>query len=128
MTATLDRQYDPETFGGFLHGQIQARGMSRNQVAHLAGIDTSYITRAVHGTRTPPRLHILESLARVLRLAPYEANRLYVLGGCAPRIDDWSPVLQAVTDVLSDPMLSEAEIEEYRALVLAISRKWRATG
>src|SRR2546421_11501095 len=79
---------------------------SRNALAHEVGVDPSYLTRIEHGDREPPRQHIVEALARALRLSVPERNRLLVAAGYAPvsivPLWLWGDAFQAVAYVLND--------------------------
>src|SRR6266700_5754771 len=79
---------------------------SRNNLAYELGVDPSYLTRIEHGDREPPRQHIVEALARALRLTIPERNRLLVAAGYAPvsivQLGAWDDAFQAVADVLND--------------------------
>lgn len=102
---------------------------SRNALAHEVGVDPSYLTRIEHGDREPPRQHIIEALARALRLTIPERNKLLVSAGYAPlsvmQLGVWDDALQAVTDVLNDIHLSPEERNEFRSVVRLISARWR---
>lgn len=105
---------------------------SRNALAHEVGVDPSYLTRIEHGDREPPRQHIVEALARALRLSVPERNRLLVSAGYAPmsvvQLGAWDDALQAVADVLNDMDLSPEERNEFRAVVRLISQRWTKGG
>lgn len=107
-------------------------GRSRNNLAHEVGVDPSYLTRIEHGDREPPRLHIVEALARALRLSMSDRNRLLVAAGYAPlsvvQLGSWDEALQAVADVLNDTQLSPEERDQFRSVVRIISARWRASG
>ena len=93
-------------------------------------MDPSYLTRIEHGDREPPRQHIVEALARALRLSLQDRNRLLVAAGYAPlsvvQLGSWDDALQAVADVLNDIRLSQEERNEFRSVVRLISARWRA--
>jgi len=92
-------------------------------------VDPSYLTRIEHGDREPPRQHIVEALARALRLSLPDRNRLLVAAGYAPlsvvQLGAWDDALQAVADVLNDIRLSPEERNEFRSVVRLISARWR---
>jgi len=67
-----------EEFPAMLRGFRERAGRSRNNLAQEVGVDPSYLTRIEHGDREPPRLHIVEALARALRLPLQDTNRLLV--------------------------------------------------
>lgn len=114
-----------------LLGSYRERAVrSRNALAHEAGVDPSYLTRIEHGDREPPRQHIIEGLARALRLTVPERNRLLVSAGYAPlsvmQYGSWDESLQSVIDVLNDFHLSPEERDEFRSVVRLIAERWRA--
>lgn len=101
---------------------------SRNALAHEVGVDPSYLTRIEHGTREPPRQHIVEAIARALRVSIPERNRLLVAAGYAPmsivQLGYWDDALQAVSDVLNDVHLSLEERNEFRTVIRLVSHRW----
>ena len=119
-----------EDFPGLLRSFRESAGRSRNNLAHEVGVDPSYLTRIEHGDREPPRQHIVEALARALRLSLQDRNRLLVAAGYAPlsvvQLGSWDDALQAVADVLNDIRLSQEERNEFRSVVRLISARWRA--
>jgi transcriptional regulator with XRE-family HTH domain len=120
-----------EDFPSLLRSFREAAGRSRNNLAHEVGVDPSYLTRIEHGDREPPRQHIVEALARALRLSLPDRNRLLVAAGYAPlsvvQLGAWDDALQAVADVLNDIRLSPEERNEFRSVVRLISARWRGT-
>ena len=121
-----------DDFPTLLRSFRERAGRSRNALAHEVGVDPSYLTRIEHGDREPPRQHIIEALARALRLTVPERNRLLVAAGYAPlsivQLGAWDDTLQAVTDVLNDIRLSPEERDEFRSVVRLISARWRSGG
>lgn len=117
-----------EDFPALLRSFRERGGRSRNNLAYEVGVDPSYLTRIEHGDREPPRQHIVEALARALRLSIEERNRLFVAAGYAPasivQFGKWDDAFQAVADVLNDQHLSDDERNEYRAVVRSISSRW----
>lgn len=118
-----------EEFPTLLRSFRERAGRSRNNLAHEVGVDPSYLTRLEHADREPPRLHIVEALARALKLSVQDRNRLLVAAGYAPmsvvQLGTWDEALQAVADVLNDSQLTPQDREEYRAVVKVISARWR---
>ncbi|HZT07934.1 MAG TPA: helix-turn-helix transcriptional regulator [Chloroflexota bacterium] len=118
-----------EEFPALLRSFRERAGRSRNNLAHEVGVDPSYLTRIEHGDREPPRLHIVEALARALRLSIADRNRLLVSAGYAPlsvvQLGAWDDALQAVADVLTDIHLTAEEREQFRSVVQMISARWR---
>jgi transcriptional regulator with XRE-family HTH domain len=121
-----------EDFPTLLRAFRERAGRSRNNLAGEVGVDPSYLTRIEHGDREPPRLHIVEALARALRLSMRDRNRLLVAAGYAPlsvvQLGSWDEALQAVADVLNDTQLSPEERDEFRSVVRIISARWRGSG
>ena len=121
---------DREDFPTLLRSFRERDKRSRNNLAYEVGVDPSYLTRIEHGDREPPRQHIVEALARALRLSVPERNRLLVVAGYAPvsivQLGAWDDAFQAVADVLNDLQLSQEERDQYRAVVQLISAKWHA--
>jgi transcriptional regulator with XRE-family HTH domain len=118
-----------EEFPGLLRTFRERAGRSRNNLAHEVGVDPSYLTRLEHADREPPRPHIVDALARALKLSVQDRNRLTVAAGYAPmsvvQLGTWDEALQAVADVLNDTQLSPAERDEFRSVVKVISARWR---
>ena len=121
-----------DDFPNLLRSFRERAGRSRNALAHEVGVDPSYLTRIEHGDREPPRQHIVEALARALRLSIPERNRLLVAAGYAPmsvvQLGAWDDALQAVADVLNDIHLSPEERNEFRSVVRLISQRWTKGG
>lgn len=118
-------------FALLLRSFRESKGRSRNNLAHEVGVDPSYLTRIEHGDREPPRLHIVEALARALRLSIADRNRLLVAAGYAPlsvvQLGSWDDALQSVADVLTCIHLTPEERDEYRSVIQAISARYMAT-
>ena len=123
---------DIEDFPTLLRSFRERVTRSRNNLAYEVGVDPSYLTRIEHGDREPPRQHIVEALARALRLTVPERNRLLVAAGYAPvsivELGAWDDAFQAVADVLNDRQLSQEERDQYRVVVQQISTRWQAAG
>jgi transcriptional regulator with XRE-family HTH domain len=117
-----------EEFAPLLRSFRERAGRSRNNLAHEVGVDPSYLTRIEHGDREPPRLHIVEALARALRLSIGDRNRLLVAAGYAPlsvvQLGSWDDALQSVADVLTCVHLTPEERDQFRAVVKSISDRW----
>src|SRR5947208_1790268 len=116
---------DREDFPTLLRSFRERDKRSRNNLAYEVGVDPSYLTRIEHGDREPPRQHIVEALARALRLTIPERNRLLVAAGYAPvsivQLGAWDDAFQAVADVLNDHDLTDEERNEFRTIVRSIS-------
>ena len=73
---------DVTSFGGLL---AQYRGSrSRHSLAHEVGVDPSYLTRIESGERQPPKLEIIEALARTLGLIDEQRFGFIISAGHAP--------------------------------------------
>lgn len=122
---------DREDFPTLLRSFRERVTRSRNNLAYEVGVDPSYLTRIEHGDREPPRQHIVEALARALRLSIPERNRLLIAAGYAPvsivQLGAWDDAFQAVADVLNNQQLSQEERDQYRAVVQLISARWHTT-
>ena len=134
-TVTPSRRQHPRHVGEYpmfavLMREFRERtGRSRNSLAHEVGVDPSYLTRIEHGDREPPRQYIALAIARALRLAPRERDRLLVAGGYTPvTVGDWDDALAAVAEVLADPLRSEAERAAFRETITAVARHWGCDG
>jgi transcriptional regulator with XRE-family HTH domain len=121
-----------EEFPTLLRSFRERAVRSRNNLAHEVGVDPSYLTRIEHGDREPPRQHIVEAIARALRLSIQERNRLLTSAGYASlsvmQLGSWDDALQAVADVLNDAHLSDHERDQFRSVVRMISARWRGAG
>jgi transcriptional regulator with XRE-family HTH domain len=120
-----------DEFSSLLRSFRERAGRSRNNLAQEVGVDPSYLTRIEHGDREPPRLHIVEALARALRLPLSDTNRLLVAAGFAPvsvvQLGVWDDALQAVADVLNDIELSTEDRDQFRSVVRIICARWRSS-
>lgn len=121
-----------EEFPTLLRAFRERVGRSRNNLAQEVGVDPSYLTRIEHGDREPPRQHIVEALARALRLSLRDRNCLLVAAGYVPlsvvQLGSWDDALQAVAEVLTDSHLTPEERNEFRSVVRSISARWRTAG
>src|SRR5687767_10660429 len=119
-----------DDFASLLRSYRERSNRSRNNLAHEVGVDPSYLTRIEHGDREPPRQHIVEAIARALRLSIGDRNRLLVAAGYAPlsvvQLGTWDDALQAVADVLNDSRLSAEERQQFKDVVQMISARWRS--
>ena len=119
----------PGSFADLLRTYRERANRSRNNLAHEVGVDPSYCTRIEHGDREPPRQHIVEAIARALRLSLGDRNRLLVAAGYAPlsvvQLGTWDDCLQDCADVLNDSRLSAEERQEFKDVVRMISARWR---
>jgi transcriptional regulator with XRE-family HTH domain len=63
----------------------RVQGLRRDEVAHLAGVSVSYYTRLEQGISRGASPHVLEAIARALRLDTHEREHLERLAGAARR-------------------------------------------
>lgn len=78
----------PDAVGIATGSRRRASGLRREELAGLAGISADYLTRLEQGRATSPSVHVVESLARALRLPDGERDLLYrVAGHAAPGPD-----------------------------------------
>lgn len=117
-----------ESFGDLIEEFRQRVGVSRHRLAVLSSCDPSYIQRMAKGERQPPKLDLVESIARALRLTIADRNRLLVAAGYTPlsvvQLGSWDDALQSVADVLTCIYLTPEERDSFRAVVKSISDRW----
>lgn len=77
-------QVTPEAAGLPVGSHRRATGLRREELAQLAGISVDYIVRLEQGRAVNPSEHIIEALARALRLSRAERARLFNLAGRMP--------------------------------------------
>lgn len=83
-----------ETFAPLLIRLRLRVHLSRNRLAHEAGCDPSYLQRIETEQRPPPLRHLVDALARVLFLNPFEYRQFVTAAGYAP-VQVWTPELEA---------------------------------
>lgn len=121
----LDANVPVGSFAALFREYRERANVSRHRLAHEVGCDTSYLTRCEWGDRDPPRAHIVEAIARGLRLPAGERDRLLVAAGYAPLcVPEWGATLQAVADVLNDSRLSAEERQQFEDVVQMIAARW----
>jgi transcriptional regulator with XRE-family HTH domain len=70
----------PEDVGLPNGGRRRTPGLRREEVAHLAGVGTTWYTWLEQGREVRASLDVLEAIARALRLTPAERTHLVLLG------------------------------------------------
>ncbi|HEY3727313.1 MAG TPA: helix-turn-helix transcriptional regulator [Solirubrobacteraceae bacterium] len=70
----------PEEVGLASGGRRRTPGLRREEVAHLAGVGTTWYTWLEQGRDVRASLEVLEAIARALRLTPAERTHLVLLG------------------------------------------------
>ncbi|WP_240674854.1 helix-turn-helix transcriptional regulator [Cellulomonas endophytica] len=69
---------------GVATGRRRARGLRREELAHLAGLSVDYVVRLEQGRATHPSAQVVSALARALQLSDDERDHLHVLAGLLP--------------------------------------------
>ncbi|HLI28154.1 MAG TPA: helix-turn-helix transcriptional regulator [Chloroflexota bacterium] len=118
-----------EDFARLLRQFRERAGLSCNELARLVAVDPSYISRLERGEREPPRRLVVERLAAVLALPPFERDRLLVSAGYTPAsieaLGGWDATLQAVAEVLADPRVPTADRQAFRQVIDLLAERWR---
>ena len=70
----------PEDVGLPSGGRRRTPGLRREEVAHIAGVGTTWYTWLEQGREVRASLDVLEALSRALRLTPAERTHLVLLG------------------------------------------------
>ena len=104
-------------------------GLRREEVAHLAGVSTTYYTFLEQGRDVRPSRQVMSALAEALRLSSAERAHLFQLAGITPAADDQAQAETAVPVVTAmvarlDPY--PAYLKGRRWDVLAANRAARA--
>ncbi|WP_370078703.1 helix-turn-helix transcriptional regulator [Streptacidiphilus sp. MAP12-16] len=71
----------PEEFGLPTAAHRRARGLRRQELAHLAGVSPDYLVQLEQGRASAPSPGVLTALARALRLTEAEREHLFQLAG-----------------------------------------------
>jgi transcriptional regulator with XRE-family HTH domain len=104
--------------------------MSQNALARASGVDPANVNRYESGKRPPSNRAHVEQLAGALGLGAEERDELLASAGHAPdvyeRVGLSDPTLRAVAAALGDEELSSEDRSEFRAVVEALARRWRA--
>lgn len=82
LRAWRDR-VSPASAGISTVGRRRARGLRREEVAHLAGVSADYLVRLEQGRAQNPSASVVQALARALRLDDTERDHLFHLAGHA---------------------------------------------
>lgn len=119
----------PSSFAALLLRFRLRSGKSGSALARGANIDASYASRLERGEREPPRVEVVNALARELALDPDEWDRLLVSAGHPPlalaRLGPRDPTLMLVANILADDGIPAAERAELREIVALVARRWR---
>lgn len=117
------------TFAELLRQFRERAGLSCNETARAIGVDPSYISRLERSEREPPRRRVVEAVIAALRLGREEADQLLVAAWYAPAsvavLGSWDPALEAVADVLTDPVATAEDLEQFRQVICLVAGRWR---
>lgn len=69
----------PEQFGLIIHKKRRVPGLTREEVADLAGVSTDWYIRIEQGQNVNPSIDVLLSLSKILQLNFEEKNYLFNL-------------------------------------------------
>ena len=123
MRETLESVPSPGSFADLLRVYRKRRKLSQNQLAHLAGVVASYVSRLEKIERDPPRRIVVLAFGRILGLSTLEANQLLVAAGHAPLIEvPWDDALEDVAGVLR--VLTADEQVTFRAHLRRFCGEW----
>ncbi len=97
----------PEDVGLRRGPRRRTAGLRREEVADLAGMSVDYLSRLERGAGPQPSDHMINALARALRLTLDERNHLLVIAGHQPpprngATTHVSPGLMRILDTLTD--------------------------
>lgn len=73
------------SFGSLLRKYRQKEGVSQKELAHIIGIDPSYLSKIEHGQRTPPDRSIVTEIANALELQEEETDQLLISADYQPQ-------------------------------------------
>jgi transcriptional regulator with XRE-family HTH domain len=109
------------TFNEWLRSQLRVKKMSQRQLAMLAGVDHSTISRLLRGDRTPS-LETATKLARGLRevLDETETTRYFGLVENA----SVNPVARVEYALRADDALTEAQVRRLMEHYLSLRMQW----
>ena len=120
-----------EDFSTLLRSYRERRGRSRNALARQAGVDPAYLTHIENRNRGAPSVHIVEALARQLRLSELEWDRFLFAADCIPlslrHVGEWEDTLFDVARVLANPNLTVKERDAFRDVVRTVAARWSQT-
>lgn len=125
----LGAQGEPASLFGLTLRRYRLRaGLSQNALAKIVGINASYINRLESGEREEPTREVARALARALRLATEETDRLlFAAGHVPPTLQKLGPsdsTVAAVTRLLTNDRLSPEARADFRAVVEVIAERW----
>jgi transcriptional regulator with XRE-family HTH domain len=118
-----------ESFGRTLDYFIRRAGISQNALAKIVGISASYVNRLCSGEREAPTREVAHALARAMKLAPEEVDRLLFSAGHVPpslqKLGPADSTVAAVTRLLTNDKISPEARADFRAIVETIAIRWQ---
>lgn len=75
----------PDVVGLRSYGRRRVPGLRREELAQLAGVSATYLTRLEQGQSSNASDAVIDALARALRLDPHERDHLFALARPTPR-------------------------------------------
>jgi transcriptional regulator with XRE-family HTH domain len=116
----------PQTFNGWLRGQLKEKKMSQRQLALQSGVDHSTISRLIKGDRMPS-LGTATKLARGLREIREESDGPAYFASVAAR--QMLPTARVEYALRGDDLLQETDVRELmQVYISARSRRMRENG
>src|SRR5687767_15171953 len=124
-------------FGGYLHELRRERGLTARQLASLAGVHHTYVSKLERGDRQAPDEPVVEGLAAALGVSPAQLDQLRWRAGLTPRgagapgQDD--PTLTLVAEALANPALTDPARDQLRRAIAQavqgpVGAPWPAAG
>jgi transcriptional regulator with XRE-family HTH domain len=116
----------PQSFNGWLRGQLKEKKMSQRQLALQSGVDHSTISRLIKGDRMPS-LGTATKLARGLREIGDETDGPAYFASVAAR--QMLPTARVEYALRGDDLLNETDVRELmQVYISARSRRMRENG
>ena len=116
----------PQSFNGWLRGQLKEKKMSQRQLALQSGVDHSTISRLIKGDRMPS-LGTATKLARGLREIHEESDGPAYFASVAGR--QMLPTARVEYALRGDDLLQESDVRELMGVYIsARSRRMRENG
>ncbi|HEX2037193.1 MAG TPA: helix-turn-helix transcriptional regulator [Chloroflexota bacterium] len=115
-------------FAPLLKAYREARGLAQRALSREAEINPAIISRMESGDRGPSGPEQVLAIARALRLAPYETDRLLLSAGFWPevylRLGAQDETLLAVARVLASETIDRAQRDRFRRIVTLLVQQW----
>jgi transcriptional regulator with XRE-family HTH domain len=116
----------PQSFNGWLRGQLKEKKMSQRQLALQSGVDHSTISRLIKGDRMPS-LGTATKLARGLREIREESDGPAYFASVATR--QMLPTARVEYALRGDDLLQESDVRDLmQVYISARSRRMRENG